>query len=89
MQECLVFIERVYISRSIKGWLCLDQSHCNNVYKSVETDFDCGNEISVSFLLAFGSKTSNLGLTGFLAGSTIYQNYRNNRNTEITTEIPD
>ena len=51
--------------QSTKGWLCPDRSRCNNVLISVETDFDPGNEISVSLLFAFGSKTSNFSFSGF------------------------
>ena len=52
--------------QSTKGWLCPDYSCCNNVLISVETDFVPGNEISVfHFLLAFGSKTSEFGFSGF------------------------
>ena len=64
---CLVFIEKVYIDQSTKGW-CPDQSRCNNVLISFETDFDPQKwNFCVSFLLPFGSKTLNLGFLGFLA----------------------
>ena len=40
--------------------------YIERVYISLQTDFDPRNEITVFIPLAFGSKTSNLGFSGFL-----------------------